>query len=435
MMKKQKSKINRKEKIKQEKAITLIALVITIIVLLILAGVAIATLVGENGILTKAKEASNEYKESEIKEELEIAIVEIQIDELNNNRSLNMLTIVNKLPQIIENKEEEITIQMVGNEAEGIYKEKKFIITEKFEVIINKEVEKKLTIIPNGVQKNENGIYTLPNLVIYNPKQEEAKAVIIQFTSGITQGDKIQLKDTINKEVLVGDSFVYIKTNGASMDEMAEYLRDNLEFNLQKTDKINHITVKISLTDEEPERILKFCSATNHYYEYVEQAGITWVNAKKAAEERTYFGQQGYLATITSKEEDEFIASLINGYGWLGGTCHYEYIYDREGNRIYSSLAESLWNWYWVTGPEAGEKFFDRTGTLNKYTNWITGEPNNQGGEYFLHMYVDNKWNDFPNSYSTIKGYIVEYGATNEIGSENIFSGDNKASSQVLIEL
>jgi len=44
---------NRKLKV-NNKGITLIALVITIIVLLILAGVAIATLTGDNGILTKA---------------------------------------------------------------------------------------------------------------------------------------------------------------------------------------------------------------------------------------------------------------------------------------------------------------------------------------------------------------------------------------------
>ncbi len=45
------------ESIKEKKGITLIALVITIIVLLILAGVTIATLTGENGILTKATQA------------------------------------------------------------------------------------------------------------------------------------------------------------------------------------------------------------------------------------------------------------------------------------------------------------------------------------------------------------------------------------------
>ena len=46
------------------KGITLIALVITIVVLLILASVSIAMLTGDNGILTKANEAKQqtEYK-------------------------------------------------------------------------------------------------------------------------------------------------------------------------------------------------------------------------------------------------------------------------------------------------------------------------------------------------------------------------------------
>ncbi len=41
--------------IKERKGITLIALVITIIVLLILAGVSISMLIGDNGILTRGK--------------------------------------------------------------------------------------------------------------------------------------------------------------------------------------------------------------------------------------------------------------------------------------------------------------------------------------------------------------------------------------------
>ena len=44
--------------LKKERGITLIALVITIIVLLILAGVTIASITGENGILSKATQAS-----------------------------------------------------------------------------------------------------------------------------------------------------------------------------------------------------------------------------------------------------------------------------------------------------------------------------------------------------------------------------------------
>ncbi len=50
------------------KGITLIALVITIIILLILAGVGISTLTGEGGILTKAKEAEEKHKQAEQEE-------------------------------------------------------------------------------------------------------------------------------------------------------------------------------------------------------------------------------------------------------------------------------------------------------------------------------------------------------------------------------
>ena len=54
-------KQNLKERVKSKNGITLIALVITIIVLLILAGVTIATLTGDNGILTKAQSTKIQY--------------------------------------------------------------------------------------------------------------------------------------------------------------------------------------------------------------------------------------------------------------------------------------------------------------------------------------------------------------------------------------
>ena len=57
----------------KEKGITLIALVITIIVLLILAGVTIATLTGDNGILTKATESKDKTEEGEEEEKVKLS--------------------------------------------------------------------------------------------------------------------------------------------------------------------------------------------------------------------------------------------------------------------------------------------------------------------------------------------------------------------------
>ena len=68
---------------KNQNGITLIALVITIIVLLILAGVAIAMLSGENGILTQATKASEDYDKGALEEAVKLAIGEIMTDDAN----------------------------------------------------------------------------------------------------------------------------------------------------------------------------------------------------------------------------------------------------------------------------------------------------------------------------------------------------------------
>ena len=66
---------------KKDMGITLIALVITIIVLLILAGVSIATLAGNNGILIRTNNAKVDTEDTEEKEKLELAIVGSRINE------------------------------------------------------------------------------------------------------------------------------------------------------------------------------------------------------------------------------------------------------------------------------------------------------------------------------------------------------------------
>ncbi len=65
---------------KEQKGITLIALVITIIVLLILAGVSIAMLTGENGILTKATTAKDASTKGEVLEAVKLGLAELQAD-------------------------------------------------------------------------------------------------------------------------------------------------------------------------------------------------------------------------------------------------------------------------------------------------------------------------------------------------------------------
>lgn len=68
---------------KKQNGITLIALVITIIVLLILAGVSIAMLTGENGILKKASTATEKTQAAEAEEAIKLAVNVVLADKLD----------------------------------------------------------------------------------------------------------------------------------------------------------------------------------------------------------------------------------------------------------------------------------------------------------------------------------------------------------------
>lgn len=153
--------------------------------------------------------------------------------------------------------------------------------------------------------------------------------------------------------------------------------------------------------------VANFLPSTNHFYEYVPDLGIDWESARQAAESRTYFGLQGYLATIGSQDEAQLAGEQAAGAGWIGG-----------------SDAQEEGVWRWVTGPEAGTIFWNGgpNGSTPNYAFWNTNpaEPNNQGDEDYAHVTDPNvglrgAWNDLDIDGNTSgpyqpKGYMVEYG-------------------------
>ena len=78
-------------KLKQEKAITLIALVVTIIVLLILAGVSISMLTGENGILSRGTQASQETIHANVYEQLQLKVADYFVEKNLGNTTQETL--------------------------------------------------------------------------------------------------------------------------------------------------------------------------------------------------------------------------------------------------------------------------------------------------------------------------------------------------------
>lgn len=83
----------------KNKGITLIALVITIIILLILAGVAISSLTGENGLLKKIQKASEENSEGTAKEKLELLLLDMQAEKVSNDKYNENEYLTNKIEE------------------------------------------------------------------------------------------------------------------------------------------------------------------------------------------------------------------------------------------------------------------------------------------------------------------------------------------------
>ncbi|MGY8942810.1 MAG: T9SS type B sorting domain-containing protein, partial [Flavobacteriales bacterium] len=63
-----------------------------------------------------------------------------------------------------------------------------------------------------------------------------------------------------------------------------------------------------------------YLPSTSHFYVFESDLDITWTNAKTKAEGKTYYGLQGYLATILSLEENQIAAKQITGTGWIGAS-------------------------------------------------------------------------------------------------------------------
>ncbi len=123
-------------------------------------------------------------------------------------------------------------------------------------------------------------------------------------------------------------------------------------------------------------------AGNGHFYKYVASGNITWSQALAAAQGRTLYGMQGYLATITSQAEDDFITDKIAADAWIAGS---------------DEAVEGVWRW--MAGPENGTQFSNGAVAVNgQFANWNVNEPNNSNGnECCLEIYCTDgagKWND-----------------------------------------
>lgn len=137
-----------------------------------------------------------------------------------------------------------------------------------------------------------------------------------------------------------------------------------------------------------------------HYYVFTKE-GASWDDG--ISRSNVYLDKldtYGYLATVTSGDENNFIVNYSYGggkmpnAGFLSGT-------DWQG---YSGGEGT---WVWQAGPEQGQVF--RSSSTNRmYANWNSGEPNNKGNQDFLQIYTSGYWDDVDPD--NVGGYVTEWG-------------------------
>jgi hypothetical protein len=141
-----------------------------------------------------------------------------------------------------------------------------------------------------------------------------------------------------------------------------------------------------------------FYNGTNgHFYRPI-STGNSYTGARAAALNTTFKGQQGYLVTITSADEDAFVFNNVPQTNiWFALTDE-----ETEGQ------------WKIDAGPEKGTLIKTSNGQtagniVGQYNNWAPGEPNDSGNEdYAVTKWNGSQWNDLPNGFSC--PYVIEYG-------------------------
>ena len=176
------------------------------------------------------------------------------------------------------------------------------------------------------------------------------RSITIQFTSAITAGSDAVLVENdpaSGFEVLAGSkdgTAVVNNTAGATVAQWETYLKEHSGLRLAEGgDGGSAKSLRMIASFKTQDKVYDYNAENGHYYEVV-AANVTWEQALLAAAKGTYQGMQGYLCTITSQQENDFVYSLVNVDSWIGGACERKYTDPLNDGSV------EEWAYFWVCG-------------------------------------------------------------------------------------
>ena len=240
-----------KKNLFRENGITLVALVITIIVLLILAGISIQSITN-TGLFANAKQAKEKSMEGQLKEEITLAIQSIQAEEVYKGNSVTLETLAGGQ---LEKELKDITVELTDGEINGEYKDYEYTIDSNFNVTINGPV---------------TGVRIKGSAEVQTGYVFEGNTVEIKVTASITEGTITGIEApegaTIKTDTSTTEKVYTVNKNGAytfkitSDSGKTKNITANVENILGATQiKISDITensFKINVENSYPEGVI-----------------------------------------------------------------------------------------------------------------------------------------------------------------------------------
>ena len=301
--------------------ITLIALVITIIVLLILAGVSIATLTGENGILTRASEASEKTSIGQEIEQIKLAILDVTSDNLETSDSSDWTSseLLSALESEISDSSIDVSSKRPGEEYLYLVTigDNQYGITEDNEVVYL-----------------EGGIF---NQYIYVSEVNE-ETPTFEFTNTVTQK---------NIDVVTGSSNSEYRIVGISLSEDGNFQTEDLDgksgtlsitnideanftytlTNFFQDDEVFYVKIAIGQegADEYQEKIQKLTIVQGDVVKYEENfSGITYSGTWYDLEDERFSGGKAKYTEYSGNLTFNCYGSVLDYASMLNDTSRYD---------------------------------------------------------------------------------------------------------------
>ena len=265
-------------KTKEMKGITLIALVITIVVLMILAGVSINTVLGDDGIIQKAKEAAETTRRASAEEEMNRLVLEYELAKSDKNFEDFLQEKINEgringatdngdgtvtITKKVEGKDYTITVTKPSSSAQSIkIKGKRVVANEDgtgenlgeastskgktLYIMIDSSISGGTTTVspqvPYAVTENGTYKFTVTGTVNGTAYTKEVSVTVNQFKKSILEDINIKIGDSVN--------YTYDPAGSYSLEPT--YSEVNL---MQTIDQTTGLTWKVLNVDKENDTV------------------------------------------------------------------------------------------------------------------------------------------------------------------------------------